>query len=120
MSQFGVWYQRIYDALCGKHPHTRPWHFQWIDNRFLHHKFETWMSETQGPLLDVGCSDKPFQKWVPEHVSYTGLDVGGTIADIIVKPGEKWPINDGSFQTVLCTKVLSDVKNPPSLFQDIH
>lgn len=112
MSLLGRTYQGVYNFLCGEHPNYYPWHFQWI---FLS-KALLWqkrhMHDFHGRVLDVGCGDKPYQSWIsPEKVDeYVGLDIVDR-ADIVVKPGVAWPLQDASFDCVLFTQVLEHLED---------
>lgn len=104
-------YHKIYDALCGRHPRQRPWHFQWLAIKDLHRALRRVLPDVSGRVLDVGCGQQPYRAWMPSGLDYVGLDVEGTAsrADIRIRSGMPWPLADASFDTVLCTQVLEHV-----------
>lgn len=76
-SRLGRLYRQIYEALCGKHPHLRPWHFQWLATVYLVRMLKLRLPQLTGRVLDVGCGDKPYQPWFAQATEYVGIDVAG-------------------------------------------
>jgi len=109
------WGARAYAALCGTGSQLRPWHFQWLSARGLSRAVKARAHDLGETVLDVGCGDKPYNEvltsgGVQKHI---GLDVGSARgADLILVPGERWPVQDGSVDGVLCTQVLEFVDDP--------
>jgi SAM-dependent methyltransferase len=101
-------YVAAYDAICGKHPYHRPWHFQWLWIRDHHAALRRELSHTRGTVLDAGCGNQEYRAWLPPDSSYIGLDVKPP-ADIIVEPGCTWPLADASADAVICTQVIEHV-----------
>ncbi len=103
-------YRRLYETVCGKHPHLRPWHFEWLPTRDLYADLRRILSTLEGSVLDVGCGEKPYQAWTPKAKHYVGVDVyAGPGVDVVVRPYEPWPLDGNSFDHVLCTQVLEHV-----------
>jgi SAM-dependent methyltransferase len=109
-SSFGRAYRRIYSALCGVHPRLRPWHFQWLSAKFLSQTFRELLPPVRGRVLDAGCGDKPYRALFDGATEYVGLDVyAGPNVDIVVAPGEPWPLPDGHFDVLISSQVLEHV-----------
>jgi SAM-dependent methyltransferase len=69
----------------------------------------------RGPyrLLDVGCGVKPYYPWFEPYVSeYVGVDIAGNPAADLEGTIESIPVEDGSFDAVLCTQVLEHCDDP--------
>jgi SAM-dependent methyltransferase len=69
----------------------------------------------RGPyrLLDVGCGVKPYYPWFEPFVSeYVGVDIPGNPAADLVGTIESIPVEDASFDVVICTQVLEHCDDP--------
>jgi SAM-dependent methyltransferase len=63
-------------------------------------------------LLDVGCGGKPYEPLFAAFVGeYVGVDVDNPAAELEGSV-ESLPVEDGSFQVVLCTQVLEHAGDP--------
>jgi SAM-dependent methyltransferase len=63
-------------------------------------------------LLDVGCGAKPYEPLFASFVGeYVGVDVDNPAAQL-EGAVESLPVEDGSFQVVLCTQVLEHAADP--------
>ena len=114
-------FDRIYGWVAGRHPRQRPWHAQ----RHMASALEETMREVLPPLggmvLDVGCGERPYERLMTRAERYVGLDVTpGAGVDIVVDPGERWPIEDGTFDTVLCLEVLEHVRDPAFVLAEMR
>ena len=64
-------------------------------------------------VLDVGCGPKPYYPFFAERASeYVGVDIVAQPAADLVGPVEALPVEDGSFDLVLCTQVLEHCDDP--------
>jgi SAM-dependent methyltransferase len=64
-------------------------------------------------VLDVGCGPKPYYPFFAERASeYVGVDIVAHPAADLVGPVEALPVEDGSFDIVLCTQVLEHCDDP--------
>ena len=71
--------------------------------------------EKRGPyrLLDVGCGVKPYFPFFREYVAeYVGVDVPGNPAADLEGTIEELPVEDESFDVVLCSQVLEHADDP--------
>lgn len=59
-STLGRAYRRFYDGLCGRHPRTQPWHFQWLDTFYLYRSLRRLLPTLEGRVLDAG-----YASWQP-------------------------------------------------------
>lgn len=111
-SRLGLLYRRVYDWLCGKHPHLRPWHFQWLGTIYLRRTLKTTLPHFVGRVLDVGCGQKPYRVLFTQATEYIGIDVAAG-ADYVVSPHAKFPFEDEAFDVVFATQVVEHVENLP-------
>jgi SAM-dependent methyltransferase len=64
-------------------------------------------------VLDVGCGVKPYYPFFEPHVSeYVGVDVVENPAADLQGPVESLPVEDASFDVVLCIQVLEHADDP--------
>jgi SAM-dependent methyltransferase len=76
-----------------------------------------------GRLLDVGCGDMPFRKFLPEKVTvYHGLDKGKRGADVhfIGDAQDMHDIGMESYETVMSLQVLEHVPDPFRAMKEMH
>jgi len=123
-SRLGALYERVYSALCGKHPDYRFWHFQYLFLADMHRWQRARMAELKGHVLDVGCGERPYEDWLSRGrdgvTRYTGLDVvPGPRVDIVVGFGDAWPVESASVDAALLTQVLEHVADRRHLIGEI-
>lgn len=71
-------------------------------------------------LLDVGCGVKPYHPFFAPYISeHIGVDIGNPEADLD-GPIEALPVEDGSFDVVLCTQVLEHCLDPAQAVRELH
>ncbi|MFN0154413.1 MAG: class I SAM-dependent methyltransferase [Gaiella sp.] len=72
-------------------------------------------------LLDVGCGEKPYGPLFAPFVStHVGVDpVENPVAELR-GPIEALPVDDGSFDVVLCAQVLEHVDDPSAAARELH
>jgi SAM-dependent methyltransferase len=85
---------------------------------------------SKGRLLDVGCGDKPYEPlFAPYVTEYIGIEYDETYstsayvqtkntkADFVYS-GDRFPFDDGAFQTVLTNQVAEHVPHPEAFFTE--
>jgi SAM-dependent methyltransferase len=71
-------------------------------------------------VLDVGCGVKPYLPLFRAHASeYVGVDVDNPAADI-EGSAESLPVEDGSFDVVLCTQTLEHCLDPAGAVRELR
>lgn len=63
-------------------------------------------------VLDVGCGPKPYYPFFAGAAAYVGVDVVAHPAADLVGRVEELPLEDASFDLVLCTQVLEHCDDP--------
>jgi SAM-dependent methyltransferase len=70
-------------------------------------------------VLDVGCGPKPYYPFFEPHAAeYVGVDVDNPAADL-TGTAEALPVQDSSFDVVLCTQVLEHALDPPRVVREL-
>jgi SAM-dependent methyltransferase len=71
-------------------------------------------------VLDVGCGIKPYLPYFePFAERYVGVDIGNPLADLEGSV-EALPVEDASFDLVLCTQVLEHVEHPIAAVRELR
>jgi SAM-dependent methyltransferase len=73
-------------------------------------------------VLDIGCGQKPyFPYFAPYANEYVGVDIDfeNPMADLHA-PVEDIPVEDASFDLVLCTQVLEHAGDPDQAVTELH
>ncbi len=88
----------------------------------VRHALSTWLEhearathDARGPyrVLDIGCGVKPYLPFFePYAAEYVGVDVPGNPEADLEGAIEELPVEDGSFDVVLCTQVLEHSLDP--------
>ena len=72
-------------------------------------------------ILDVGCGVKPYYPFFAERASaYVGVDVVSNPSAELLGPVEALPVEDGSFDLVLCTQVLEHCDDPAQAVRELR
>lgn len=79
----------------------------------------------KGVMLDLGCADKPFEKFFTQYVdSYIGVDWENTShrsrADIVSDLNKKIEIEDSYADTIVALNVLEHLYNPQLFLQETY
>ena len=101
---------------------TNPFFFA---RRALYDAVEVAAPYMKGDLLDVGCGQKPYKKlfdvkkYVGMEVEQEGHDHTNEEVDIYYD-GKHFPLENGSFDSVLTSQVLEHVFHPDDFLSEIH
>jgi SAM-dependent methyltransferase len=72
-------------------------------------------------VLDVGCGVKPYYPFFAEVTSeYVGVDVVENPNAELLGPVEALPVEDASFDVVLCTQVLEHCEDPAQAVRELR
>jgi len=72
-------------------------------------------------LLDVGCGSKPYELFFTPYVSsYIGVDPVDNPRAELKGAVEDLPVEDGSFDVVLCSQVLEHCDDPAMAVSELH
>jgi SAM-dependent methyltransferase len=72
-------------------------------------------------VLDVGCGVKPYYPFfAPVASEYVGVDVVENPAAELLGPVEALPVDDASFDIVLCTQVLEHCDDPGRAVRELR
>lgn len=72
-------------------------------------------------ILDVGCGVKPYYPFFQDVASeYVGVDVVENPAAELLGPVEALPVDDESFDVVLCTQVLEHCDDPAQAVRELR
>jgi len=114
-------HDRLYEWIAGVHPARRPWHCQWLSVKDLYSDLHRTLPRLRGNLVDVGCLGKPYARWLTGVASHVGLDVTpAATVDYVIREGERWPLESGAFQSLLCSQVLEVVEDVPHVVREIE
>jgi SAM-dependent methyltransferase len=92
-----------------------------LKNRRVHMQEYFSRRKTVGKVLDVGSQYCPYYPLFKDKAeSYTSMDLQDTpIVDIVCDAADM-PVNDASFDLVLCTQVLEHCQNPQAIVDECH
>jgi SAM-dependent methyltransferase len=71
-------------------------------------------------VLDVGCGVKPYAPWFDFAASYVGVDVVENPYADLQAAVESLPVEDGSFDVVLCLQVLEHSDDPAQAVRELR
>jgi SAM-dependent methyltransferase len=72
-------------------------------------------------VLDVGCGVKPYYPFFRERAaSYVGVDIAGNPDADLVGTVEAIPVEDASFDVVLCNQVLEHCDDPAQAVRELR
>jgi SAM-dependent methyltransferase len=89
--------------------------------RWLREQARELESDEPVRILDVGCGPKPyFPFFAPVAAEYVGVDVVENPAAELRGPVENLPVEDASFDVVLCTQVLEHCDDPAQAVRELR
>jgi SAM-dependent methyltransferase len=71
-------------------------------------------------VLDVGCGVKPYRPYFAAAASFVGVDVVENPAADLIGPVEALPVEDASFDVVLCNQVLEHCDDPAQAVRELR
>jgi SAM-dependent methyltransferase len=71
-------------------------------------------------ILDVGCGVKPYLPYFATAAEYVGLDVADNPLADLQGSAEELPVDDASFDIVLCLQVLEHLEDPARAVRELH
>ena len=71
-------------------------------------------------VLDVGCGVKPYLPYFASAAEYIGVDVDENPYADLQGAVEALPVEDESFDLVLCLQVLEHVEDPAQAVRELH
>ena len=80
-------------------------------------------SHAKGRLLDIGCGNKPYERmFVGQVAEYIGCDVVQSSSERVdvICSATLIPLEDASFETILCTQVIEHVADHRSLIREAY
>ena len=71
-------------------------------------------------VLDVGCGKKPYLPFFQNALEYVGVDIADSPLVDVQGAVEDLPIDDASYDLVLCIQVLEHVEDPARAVAELH
>jgi SAM-dependent methyltransferase len=71
-------------------------------------------------VLDVGCGEKPYRPYFAEAAEYVGVDIDERANADLIGAVEALPVEDESFDLVLCLQVLEHADDPAAGVRELH
>lgn len=81
-----------------------------------------WLApELRGELLDVGCGERPYSKYLFHLKSQQACDFDAKRGPVDFEcPADRVPLPDASLDSILCTEVLEHVPDPDAVWREFH
>jgi SAM-dependent methyltransferase len=88
-------------------------------HKFLEDTAKKHMARLSGTVLDLGCGMSPYQRFLPDNVTYLGVDrlVRGKVQ--VRCAAESLPFQEKSFDSVVCTEMLELSPRPWQVIAEI-
>jgi SAM-dependent methyltransferase len=83
------------------------------------------LGQARGLVVDVGCGAQPYRRLVPPGARYQGIDTLDAkahfdyeVPDTKYYSGDRWPVDDGTVDFLLCSEVLEHVLDTGSFLRE--
>lgn len=107
--------------ICGKNPHCNILHYNWLGGNHIVSDLKQVLPTLKGRVLDVGCGDKPYARFLTGVTEHIGLDVfPAPEVDIVAPRVGQWSIADESFDCVISTQSLEHVTDFDLYYSEIR
>jgi len=88
-------------------------------SKWLSERFKDEISNSKS-LLDVGCYNADFKKYISPEIKYAGIDIAGTPDYLInLDTIDKLPFENNSFDTIVCADVLEHLEQIHLIFDEL-
>jgi len=95
--------------------------YAFVTNHLVETAIRRFAHELHGRIIDVGCGSQPYRAHFGHATTYTGCDVTAKRSPVdFVCPADRIPVEDETFDSVLCTEVLEHVPDPLSVMREFH
>ena len=112
---------KLYELVCGTTPNLRLTHFDYSATTKLFRVLRPLLIQLKGSVLDVGCGQATYKDLLTGAEKYVGLETDpDSGADIIIKPGESWPVADKSYDNIIALQVLEHVDDINTVLGEIN
>lgn len=81
--------------------------------------FKKYSGYLSGRILDVGCGNMPYKKYLTDISEYIGMDETKAVKPDILGSVQAIPFPDKYFDSVLCTEVLEHVSGAQDALREI-
>ena len=120
--------QMLERTFFGTPPHTTFLSYNWLHRRDLVRVLREEMGTLQGHVADLGAGRRPYRPFISPRVDlYTALDrpegigIHDGVADACVGGDlEMLPYADGALDGILCTQVLTHVRDPHRVAREMN
>jgi SAM-dependent methyltransferase len=117
---------RLYGWVCGWELDANLLHFQFLPAYYARRDINRDGDRIKGKLLDLGCGNQPYRRYLTGVTQYVGLDYPLTqeFLEPTVRPevhgdARTLPFADHSFDGVLCSQVLEHVDRPGKVLREL-
>jgi ubiquinone/menaquinone biosynthesis C-methylase UbiE len=117
---------QLYDRVCGRELEANLLHFQFLSAFYARRDINRDRARIKGKLLDLGCGNQPYRRYLTEVSQYVGLDYPPTqecleheIMPEVLGDARTLPFTDHSFDGILCSQVLEHVDRPETMLREM-
>ena len=117
----------LYGWVCGRELEANLLHFQFLSAFYARRDILRDGPRVRGKLLDLGCGNQPYRRYLTGVSHYVGLDYPLTQECLAFKgrpevhgDARTLPFADHSFDGVLCSQVLEHVDRPETVLREMR